>query len=87
LAIVLTDTQVQVLAAINGHLEIYEGLPLAREQPLPEPLADLGLSDDELYQAAADLHELGLIEGVTVAEINHPVLVTRVTARGRQELP
>jgi hypothetical protein len=84
---VLTDTQVQVLTAINDHVESVGQMPLSESQPLPDLLADLGLTDDEVYMAVADLHELGLIEGSTAAEAAYPVLVTRSTARGRQELP
>ena len=55
--------------------------------PLPDLLSDLELPDDEVYQAVADLMELGLIFGTPVAELPYPVLVTGLTARGRQELP
>jgi hypothetical protein len=40
-----------------------------------------------VYQAVADLHEFGLIVGVTVEEFDYPVLVSGLTARGRQEPP
>lgn len=83
----LTETQVDALTAINDHLEVHGRMDLSPSQPLPGLLNDLGLPDEEIYQAVGDLHELGLIEGSTAAEINFPVLVTRVTARGRQELP
>ena len=80
----LTDTQVQVLSAINDQCEIQRPMKL---DPLPDLLADLELPNGEVYQAVADLHELGLIVGVTVEEFDYPVLVSGLTARGRQELP
>jgi hypothetical protein len=80
----LTDTQVQVLSAINDHCEIQRPMKL---DPLPDLLADLELPNGEVYQAVADLHELGLIVGVTGEEFDYPVLVSGLTARGRQELP
>lgn len=83
----LTPPQVDVLTAINDHLEIHDRLLLAPDQPMPDLLRDLDLPDAEVYQAAGDLEELGLIEGIRAAEFNHPIRITRVTARGRQELP
>lgn len=83
----LTETQVDVLTAVNDHLEVHGRMTLSPTEPLPGLLVDLELPDAEIYQAVGDLHELGLIEGATAAEIRYPVLVTRVTARGRQELP
>ncbi len=83
----LTDAQVQVLAAVNDHCEIHERLELDQSEPLPDMLADNGLPDAEIFTAVSDLHQLGLIQAVTVAELNYPVLVTGLTAKGRQELP
>lgn len=85
----LTDTQVQILAATNDYLEINPAqleVGMAGET-LPDLITDLELPTGEVLQALSDLHELGLIEGVPVAEADHPVIVTRVTASGRQELP
>lgn len=84
----LSDTQVQVLGAVNDHCEIHGELRLDHQtKPLPELLADLGMPDGEVYQAVADLQELGLLRGTTVAEIDYPVIVSGLTARGRAELP
>lgn len=84
----LTDTQVRVLSAINDFCEIHGRMDLSTgDEPLPDLLADLELPDAEVYQAIADLHELGLISGVPVAEVAYPVVVLGLTARGRQELP
>jgi hypothetical protein len=83
----LTETQERVLVAINDHLEIHQELQLGPDTPLPDLLRDLELPDAEVYQAIGDLYELQFIEGVDVAEFAYPTLVTRVTARGRQELP
>lgn len=83
----LTDTQVQVLAAINDHCEIYNKVLLGPGDPLPNLLADLDIPDDEVYTAVADLHELGLINGVKSFGPAHPIRVDGLTARGRQELP
>lgn len=83
----LTDAQVQVLGAVNDHCEVHGQLVLDEAQPMPDLLGDLGLPDAELLTAVADLHELGLIVGVLIAERSYPILVTGLTARGRQELP
>lgn len=83
----LTDTQVQVLAAVNDHLEIHGRMEVEVEKGLAPLLADLGLPTGEVLQALGDLHELDCIEGVMVAEFDYPVLITRVTAKGRRELP
>jgi hypothetical protein len=86
---VLTDVQVQVLVATNDYLEINPGrMEVGMEgEGLPVLLTDLELPTAELVQALSDLDELGLIEGVSVAEATHPIIVNGVTARGRQELP
>lgn len=83
----LTNTQVQVLSAINDYCEIHERLDLDSSRPIPDLLADLELPDLELYLAVADLHELGLISGLTIAERPYPIAVMGLTALGRQELP
>lgn len=67
----LTDAQVQVLAAVNDHCEVHGRLYLDTSKALPDLLADLGLPDAEVYQSVGDLHELGLINGVPVAETDH----------------
>lgn len=83
----LTDTPVQVLAAINDYCELLGSMELDHEQrPLPDLLADLRLPDDEVYIAVSDLYELGLIRGVSVAERPYPVRVDGLTAKGRQRL-
>ncbi len=84
----LTDTQVQVLTAVNDHCEIHSRLDIDPEnEPLPATLTDLQMPTDEVLQALADLQELRLINGIEVAERPHPVVVMGLTARGRQELP
>lgn len=83
----LTDTQVQVLGAVNDHCEVHGQLVLDLAQPMPDLLADLGLPTDELLTAVADLHELGLIVGMTTAEFAYPTHISGLTAKGRQELP
>lgn len=83
----LTDAQVAVLEAVNDYCEINGQWQPNREAPLPDLLADLERPDDEIYTALADLYELGLIEGADVAEFRYPILVTGLTANGRQELP
>lgn len=84
----LTDTQVQVLAATNDHCEVHRRMNVGSGQaPLPDLLADLLLPDQEIYQALADLHELGLIKGTTAWGAKHPIIVLGLTAHGRQELP
>ncbi len=84
----LTDTQVQVLAAVNDHCESLGRMLIAPNvDPLPDLLLDLGLPTEELLTALTDLQELGLIIGVAVPEIRHPFLVDGLTAKGRQELP
>lgn len=83
----LTDTQVQVLAAVNDHCESIGTLFLDQNKPLPDLLQDLKLAGTEVYTAMGDLQELGLIRGTEVAELNYPVRVDGLTARGRQELP
>lgn len=86
--LVLTDTQVQVLAAINDHCESLGVMELDHDQrPLPDLLLDLRLPEDEVYGAVSDLYELGRIRGVSVAERPYPVRVDGLTAKGRQELP
>jgi hypothetical protein len=77
---------VQVLTAVNDQCDVHGAFDVD-VAALPDLLRDLGLPDAELLTALADLHELGLIEGIAVAECRHPIRVTRVTARGRQELP
>ena len=88
MAQLLTDTQVQVLAAINDHCEALGELGLDHvAEPLPALLAGLELIDQEVYTAVKDLFALGLIEGVEIAERDYPVKVLGLTALGRQELP
>ncbi len=84
----LTDAQVETLIAINDYCETYGELRLDHDaEPLPDLLHDLQRPDQEVYQAVADLYELGLITGVPVAERGYPVVVMGLTAQGRQELP
>ena len=84
----LTEGQLDTLIAINDHCDIHGELRLDHEASgLPDLLADLGRPDDEVYQAVADLHDLGLIDGTLVDQRSYPVLVTGLTARGHQELP
>ncbi len=83
----LTAAQIDVLEALNDLCEIHDGVGLSPDEPLPGPLEDLGLPRPEAMQAVSDLQELDLIEGVNVDEVDHPIRVLRVTARGRQELP
>jgi RIO-like serine/threonine protein kinase len=82
----LTDTQVQVLSAVNDHCEIHGRMNVGGV-PMPDLLADLGMPDAEVYTALSDLHELGLIKGVMAAESDYPIIVMGLSARGRQELP
>jgi DNA-binding MarR family transcriptional regulator len=85
---VLTDAQVQVLAALNDYLEIHGKLGLDHAtKELQDILKDLEIPDDEVYQAIGDLKEQGLIEGQGSYGVRYPTIVLRVTARGRQELP
>ena len=84
----LTDTQVQVLAAVNDHCEALGPMTVApAERPLPDLLTDLELPTAEVLQALTDLHEVGMFVAVTVAELRHPIIIDRLTAKGRQELP
>jgi hypothetical protein len=83
----LTDTQVQVLSSINDYCDSNGRLELDPAQPLPDLLAELQIPDAELYQAVGHLHELGLIEGVVVAEFYYPVVVLGLTLAGHGELP
>jgi hypothetical protein len=85
----LTDPQRDVLVALNDLCEVGDGNVLLDHEsmPLPDRLRDLNRPDAEVYQAIADLHELGIIEGVEVAQRPYPVRIQRVTARGRQYLP
>lgn len=84
----MTDTQAQVLIAVNDYLDIHEGWVYSQEVPLHEqlPLEDT-LTDQEVGTALADLRELGLIEGIMAANWRFPIRITRLTARGRQALP
>jgi len=84
---VLTDAQTDVLIALNDLCEIHDRVDLDPNEPLPGVLADLDRPTAEVLQAAADLYELGLIKGIPVNEVEHPVVVLGLTARGRQELP
>jgi len=82
----LTDTQVQVLGAVNDHCEIH-GAWTVKPVELPPLLAELDLPTGELLTALRELAALGLIEGVPVAEAGYPVVVCGLTGEGRQELP
>ncbi len=79
----LTEAQPDVLIVLNDLLEIHEAVVLD-EGDLPELLEELGRPAREITQAVTDLYELGLVEGVAVAEIRYPVHISRVTAQGRQ---
>jgi hypothetical protein len=83
----LTDPQTDVLIAINDLWEIHGRINLDPAEALPSALVDLERPRGEVLQAVADLHELGLIRAVEVAELDYPPVVLGVTARGRQELP
>lgn len=84
----LTDTQVQVLSAVNDYCESLGTMELDHEKgPMPDLLADLELPDAELYTALSDLHELGLIKAERAWQRDYPVLIFGLTAQGRQELP
>lgn len=85
----LTELQRDVLVALNDLCELRdEDVLLDHESmPLPDRLRDLNRVDAEVYQTVGDLHELGLIEGITVDQRPYPVRILRVTARGRQYLP
>ena len=83
----LADTQTDVLIAINDLCEIHGRVNLGPDQALPSALEDLERPCGEVLQALADLHELGLIRAVEVAELDYPPVVLGLTARGRQELP
>jgi hypothetical protein len=86
---VLTSAQVDVLIAINDYCEANQEDMLLDHSSLdlPDLLKDLQRPDAEVYQAVADLHELGLINGFEVAERHYPVRIQGLTATGRQELP
>jgi len=80
----LTDTQVQVLAATNDHCEVHGRMNVGTgEAPLPDLLADLEMPEQEVRQALADLHELGLIKGTPAFAARHPIIVTGLRATGQ----
>jgi hypothetical protein len=86
----MTETNRKVLAAINQYFR--EGdkhrldVGAKGSEPLPAVLADLGLQEGDVYLALEDLYELGYIDGITAAQASHPVVITKVTATGRQVL-
>ena len=83
----LTEAQLDVLITLNDLCEAHGEVVLDPNAPLPDMLTDLDRPRPEILQATSDLKELGHIEGINVNEVEHPIVVTRVTARGRQELP
>ncbi len=84
----LTETQLGVLVALNDLCELEDKVLLDHESgPPPDRLRDLGCPDTQIYKAVADLHQLGLIDGVTVAQRNYPSRIQGLTAYGRQAIP
>jgi hypothetical protein len=76
------------LAATNDHCEVHGRMNVGTgEAPLPDLLADLEMPEQEVWQALADLHELGLIKGTTSYNAKHPNLVLASLPPGGRNCP